>query len=86
VSASKSDDLAVVELLLLGRFATGCRNAGLRMVGEGVRDSGGELEAVRDIGIWMLCRETPELSASMIVDSSCDSGIPGEGVRSVGAE
>jgi hypothetical protein len=31
------------------------------------------------------CLDTPELSASMIVESSNDNGIPGDGVLSVGA-
>ena len=33
----------------------------------------------------VLCFDTPELSASMMVDSSAESGGPGEGVRRVNA-
>jgi hypothetical protein len=33
----------------------------------------------------VICFDTPELSASMIVDSSAESAGPGEGVRRVNA-
>ena len=33
----------------------------------------------------VVCFDTPELSASMMVDSSAESGGPGEGVRRVNA-
>lgn len=85
-SPSKSDVRAVDELSYSFCCVIGCRKAGFRIVGEGVRESGDELEALRDRGMWTLSRDTPELSASIMVDSSWDSGMPGDGVRSVGAE
>ena len=33
----------------------------------------------------VICFDTPELSASMMVDSSAESGGPGDGVRRVNA-
>ena len=40
-----------------------------------------------DVGVELLgtCFNTPELSASMMVDSSAESTGPGEGVRRVNA-
>ena len=49
------------------------------MVGEGERDSTGVAFILRT----GTCFEMPELSASIIVDKSSESGGPGEGVRNI---
>lgn len=84
VSASPSNEVSGSEDSFPNGLVGGIgrRNAGFRMVGDGLRDSGGD-ESVLNMGTR---RETPELSASMMVDNSWDSGIPGEGVRRTGAE
>ena len=43
------------------------------------------LAAVVGEELAVICFDTPELSASMMVDSSAESGGPGEGVRRVNA-
>lgn len=52
------------------------RRFGLVRVGEDERDSAGVLRTGT-------CFEMPELSASIIVDKSSESGGPGEGVRNI---
>jgi hypothetical protein len=49
------------------------------IVGEDERDSAGVVFILRT----GTCFEMPELSASIIVDKSSESGGPGEGVRNI---